>query len=48
MTVYWTDDDQQNQQDKTAQAGRLLTWIRTLIRIPNNNQQTKEKRHAKN
>ncbi len=42
MTVYWTDDDQQ-------QPGRsLLTWLRTWIRIRNNNQQQRRKDNAEN
>jgi hypothetical protein len=47
MTVYWTDDDQQNQQSQDRPGRSLLNWIRTLLRIRNNkNQQQRRNDNA--
>ena len=42
MTVYWTDDDQQQERPSRS----LLTWLRTWIRIRNKNQQQRRKDNA--
>ena len=47
MPTYWTDECKENQQpDRPGRS--LLTWIQTLIRIRNNNQQQRRKDNAKN